>query len=172
MRPRVIVIVEILFALLIANSLVRDFLMWDRVNVIAAEEGVPGFQIPFLIVRYGLWLLLYWFITRRRSIDAKWIYAALAGFGLIAAAFGMEAVLDQGPARVAISLVEDALTLATLILLFSPSANAWFGRKWPHPVTAILLGLLLVVLLALQFMPAGSMGPLDNPPSSGSTPPR
>ena len=171
MRPRTIVIAEILFALSIANALVRDVLMWGRFNEIAAEEGVPGAPLPLLIVGHGLWVLLYWFITRRRSIDAKWIYTALAGFGLVSSVIGIRLILDQEPARVAISLIEDALTLATLILLFTPSANAWFGRKWPHAVTAILLGLLLAVLLALRFMPAGSMGPLDNPPSSGSKPP-
>lgn len=172
MRPRTIVITEILFALSIALALLRDLLMWGRINEIAAEEGVPAAPVPLLIFMHGLWLLLYWFITRRRSIDAKWIYTALAGFGLVSSVFGIAAVLDQEPARVAISLAEDALTLAALVLLFTPSANAWFGRKWPHPVTAILLGLLLAILFALRFMPAGSMGPLDNPPPAGSKPPQ
>ena len=170
MRPRTIVIAEILFALSVALVVLRDVLMWERINEIAGEEGVPGAPVPLLIFMHGLWVLLYWFITRRRSIDAKWIYTALAGFGLVSSLFGLEAVLAQEPERVAISLIEDALTLAVLILLFTPSANAWFGRKWPHPATAIVLGLLLAILLALRFMPAGSMGPLDNPPSAGPKP--
>lgn len=171
MRPRTIVITEILFALSVALVVLRDVLMWARINEIAAEEGVPGAPVPMLIFMHGLWVLLYWFITRKRSIDAKWIYTALAGFGLISGVVGIRAVLDQEPARVAISLVEDALTLAALILLFTPSANAWFGRKWPHPATAIVLGFLVAVLSALQFMPAGSMGPLDKPPRAGAKPP-
>ena len=123
MRPRSILVVEILFALMIVLSVARDILMWNRLQVIAAAEGVPGASIPFLMLRYAMWLLLYWFITRKGSINAKWIYAAFVVFSLLTAAMGMDAVLDQEPVRVAISLIEDALMLATLVLLFMPSAN-------------------------------------------------
>jgi hypothetical protein len=77
------------------------------------------------IVFGGIYVALIWFIARKASVTAKWIYVVLAGLGVLMGLFQ----LGQGSGGfLPLSLLQYLLTIATIVLLFRPDANAWFAQ--------------------------------------------
>jgi hypothetical protein len=87
------------------------------------------------IVSIGIELLLWFFIARRGSNVAKWIFVAffvlaLLGTALLAFRYGQDML---SPVRLGVSILMMALRMAALWLLFRPDASAWFrGRHSPE----------------------------------------
>lgn len=138
MRPRSIVLFERVYWLHIAVAAV--YLTWSDVQVSHAVS--PGgleqlnrtralIQGSTSIVSIGIELLLWFFIARRGSRVAKWIFVIFFGLAILSmAVIGFR--YAQGMltlARLAVSVVTMALRTAALWLLFRPDASAWLRGR-------------------------------------------
>ncbi|MEI9851343.1 MAG: hypothetical protein WDN24_11450 [Sphingomonas sp.] len=90
MRPQSIVHFDIVFFIIQATSIVVQALTWSQtleqvtLSSGGAAPGAPiaAFVIGSAVVGYAINLLLWYFISRRASAVAKWIYTALFAIGV------------------------------------------------------------------------------------------
>jgi hypothetical protein len=142
MRPRSIILFERVYWLHIVAA--AAWLTWsflrmghavppgglehpDRIRMLAV--GVTS------IVSIGIELLLWYFIARRGSNLARWIFAIFFGLAVLSmVALGIR--FAQGalsPVRLGVPLLTMSLRIVSLWLLFRPDAAAWFrGRHSPE----------------------------------------
>lgn len=133
MRPSSIVNFERVVVLSIVLGLVNTVLIWDRIADAVAMTGVSlNFVLTIQAITIGLYLLLIWFISRKGSAVAKWIYVVLAGIGLVFGLFGIGQVAQlYGNVSLVITLVQYVLSIISIALLFRADANAWFRGERP-----------------------------------------
>lgn len=128
MRPQSIILFERLVLLGIVLGIVNTVLIWDQLNAQVAVTGMgPNTVIGIQVVTILLYLLLIYFISRRGSPVAKWIYVVLAGLGLIASLTSIGQTMAMGAISAVLSIVSLVLTAVTIWLLFRPDAKAWFA---------------------------------------------
>lgn len=130
MRPQSIIYFERIVLLTLALGVVNSWLSWDQA---VAAVSARGFGIGFILAIEGVviavYLLLLWFIGRRGSVAAKWIYVVFTVAGLIVVLADPRQLLAYGAAPAAISIVQSLLSLVAVWLLFRPDARRWFGGK-------------------------------------------
>ena len=125
-RPASIVLFEKLYIAVIVIGVIGVALSWNSLSAIAgAQPGVPasaasGFLIP---------LLLLYFIARRASNVAKWIFVVLTAFSLYSFVAGLANPVMPKGLLLAVNVVSLALTLYCAWLLFRPDAKAWLDSK-------------------------------------------
>jgi hypothetical protein len=137
MRPRAMILFERLYMVRIAIGIVAGFLIVPHLSVFIAPQGAPvaaGYLVPAIAVGSVLIgivinLLLLYFIARRRSEVAKWIFIILFALGAI----GLIRSLEHGGGMVlgwshGLSAVDLLIELAMLWLLFRPETKTWFAR--------------------------------------------
>ena len=128
MRPQSIVNFERTVLAALALGLLNTMLTWDQIKTTAADAGMgTGFVVSIQAVTIVVTLLLLWFIARKASPIAKWIYVVITVIGLVGGLFSVSALLDGGAVSVAIVAVQYLLLIATLWFLFRPDATAWFN---------------------------------------------
>ena len=134
-RPASIVLFEKLYLLSIVVSAIGIALGWDRMTAAAAAQpGMPaatqqGLVIGAIAFTFAIAFLLLYFIARRASNIAKWIFVVLVAYGVFAFVTGLSTtglVFDAAFLTNAASL---ALTLYCAWLLFRPDAKAWLESK-------------------------------------------
>ena len=81
-------------------------------------------QIVFILI----YLLLIYFISRKGSPVAKWIYVVLAVLGLLGGIVAIPLMAKIGIVPLLIVIVQYALSLVSLWLLFQPDSKAWFSE--------------------------------------------
>jgi nitrate/nitrite transporter NarK len=135
MRPPSIRLFEKLYLLTIGLGLVGLALSWDSMIGLAqarsgaAESTAAGVVVGAAVFGVLIPLLLVYFIARRASNIAKWIFVVLTAFGLLsflAAVTRPELPKDMLLALNAVSLV---LSLYCAWLLFRPDARAWLDSR-------------------------------------------
>ena len=129
MRPQSIVNFERVVLASILLGIVNTALIWDDLQAAMATTGMgTGLVLGIQAVTIALYLLLIWFISRKGSPVAKWIYVVLCVIGLV---FGLlvlgEAMRLYGTVPLVITIVQYLLSLASLWLLFRPDSKAWFS---------------------------------------------
>jgi hypothetical protein len=135
MRPPSIVLFERLYLAVIVIGLVAVALSWNSISAIAAKQpGVPesvgnGILLAALIFGFLIPLLLLYFIARRASNIAKWIFVILAAFSLYSFVSGLSNPQMPGTLFLALNAVSTLLTLYCAWLLFKPDAKAWLESK-------------------------------------------
>ena len=142
MRPGSIVLFERVYWLHIAVAAV--YLTWSYVQI--SHAVAPGdfgqigrtwalIQGGMSIISIGIEVLLWFFIARRGSRVAKWIFViffvlAILSMGVIGFRYSQGALTSF---RLGVSVVTMSLRTAALWLLFRPDAAAWFrGRPSPE----------------------------------------
>ena len=135
MRPQSIELFEKVYLGAIALGLVNTFLSWNQVNAMLDDPrmqaaGVGSGTLMFgLIVGILIPLLLWYFIARRASNVAKWIFVVLIALGL----FGFLSSLANPLVPKGLLTVIGAATVALQVygawLLFRPDAVAWLDSK-------------------------------------------
>lgn len=127
-RPSSIVTFERIVLLSLALGVLNTFLSWDHTMAMLEEQGMgTGSVIGIQVVTTALYLLLLWFISRRASPVAKWIYIVLSVLGILSAVVGLGEVAKAGTLSLIISIVQYVLLIVSLWLLFRPDAKAWFN---------------------------------------------
>jgi hypothetical protein len=130
MRPNSIVNFERIVIVSILLGIVSSFL--TRAKMEAMMAGKPhlsssttlGIQIVLIL----LYLVLIYFISRKGSPVAKWIYVVLCVLGLVFGLVGLPLMMQMGPLPLVIAIVQYALSIASLYLLFRPDSKAWFSE--------------------------------------------
>lgn len=143
MRPSSIVNFERVVLLSILLGIVGTWLSWARIQAMVAQTATAGGPhmstntvIVIQAVTIALYLLLIWFISRKASPVAKWIYVVLAGLGLVFGLFGLPQTMRYGTAPLLVAIVQYLLSITSLWLLFRPDAKAWFSEgRGPDPST-------------------------------------
>lgn len=131
MRPTSIVNFERLYLGAIALGVINSFLSWDRsLALLRAQPTVqfgPGFLIATATIGVAIQLLLWFFIARRGSVAAKWIFIVLVAIGLLALTLSFVRNPTIGGVTGILGLVTYALQIAAALMLFRPDARAWLG---------------------------------------------
>ena len=135
MRPQSIELFEKVYLGAIAVGLVNTFLSWSQVNAMLADPrmqaaGVGSGTLVFgLIVGILIPLLLWYFIARRASSVAKWIYIVLTAVGLFAFLSSLANPLVLKGLVTILGAATVALQVYGAWLLFRPDAVAWLKSK-------------------------------------------
>lgn len=133
MRPSSIVNFERIVLLSVLLGIVNTVMIWDRLTAAVAATGMgTGVAIGVQVLTVAIYLVLIWFIARRASNVARWIYIVLCAIGLVFGAMGIGQVAAlYGNTVLVINLVQYVLALVSIWLLFRPDANAWFRGDRP-----------------------------------------
>lgn len=130
MRPASIVRFERVVLLTMLLGFVTVAISWDAAFAPVRRLGYgEGLFWAVLAGSTAVLLLLLWLIARRASNAARWVYVALYATGLALAALGISETLRLPPAALLLQLVQWALALYSIWLLFRPDAAGWFGRR-------------------------------------------
>jgi hypothetical protein len=130
MRPKSIVNFERIVILSILLGIVSSFV--TRAKMEAMMAGKPhlssnttlGIQIVLIL----LYLVLIYFISRKGSPVAKWIYVVLCVLGLVFGLLALPVMMQIGTLPLVIAVVQYALSIASLWMLFRPDSKAWFSE--------------------------------------------
>ncbi|WP_380878668.1 hypothetical protein ACFB49_18020 [Sphingomonas sp. DBB INV C78] len=128
MRPQSIILFERIALATIALGIVAAVLSWQRtVGMVEKMGHGPGLVIGIQAVSVAFMLLLVYFITRRASEIAKWIFVVLVVLGAVNMVMTLSSVLAAGPAGM-IAPAQLILQLIATWMLFRPDAGAWFRK--------------------------------------------
>lgn len=130
MRPKSIVTFERLVLLYLAIGVLYAFLVWEQTMASLQARGAAlgsGTIITIQAITVALYLLLVWFIARKGSPVAKWIYVVLGVLSLVLGLFGIQETILLGTLPLILAVAQYALLLFTILLLFRPDAKAWFS---------------------------------------------
>ncbi|HEX9932466.1 MAG TPA: hypothetical protein VGB08_06440, partial [Allosphingosinicella sp.] len=91
-----------------------------------------GLLIGIPLVIFAIYGVLIYFVARQASSTARWIYVVLAGLGLLFGLAGLGTLFEFPGHLVLLTLIQHALTAASIFLLFRPDSMAWFAQGTPH----------------------------------------
>lgn len=134
MRPSSIIDFERAYLASLALGVVNTAINWQLVTKAFDDPALktlgvgPGVLVGALAFSMAISLLLWFFIARRASTVAKWIYVVFMAFGVIGIISNL-AILPLN-AQMVLNLVAQLLQLYACLLLFRPDAKAWFAGKW------------------------------------------
>jgi hypothetical protein len=130
MRPNSIVNFERVVILSILLGIVSSFL--TRAKMGAMTAGQPHLSssttLTIQIVVILLYLVLIYFISRKGSPVAKWIYVVLCLLGLVGGLFTLPLMMKIGTLPLLVAVVQYLLAIVSLWLLFRPDSKAWFSE--------------------------------------------
>lgn len=133
LRPKSIVQFELVYWAIILLGLVNTALGWSdmlasvQVQRMIAQVGAASVYISVLF-GVGLQLLLWYFIARRGSVIAKWIFVILTAATLLFTIPGLVSGGDGAPLIAVINVALAVLQVIAIVLLFRADARAWFGE--------------------------------------------
>ena len=135
MRPQSIELFEKVYLGTVALGFVIAVINW--VNVTAMLEtpeikslGVgSGFLVGMVILSVLFSLILWYFIARRASNIAKWIYVVVTGIGLFGVVGSLANPLTPKGLLLVGNIIVLVLQLYSAWLLFRPDAVAWLESK-------------------------------------------
>ena len=138
MRPGSIVQFERLYLIMVVLGVVNAVMAWDRsVAEIAAQPGLAA-AAPYAmaaVVGFStlLYLLLWYFIARRASRAAKWIYVVLVAISLASVVLQVAGGRFGIDAAAVVGLAVLALMLWCAALLFRPDSVRWLAAGGAAP---------------------------------------
>jgi len=125
MRPASIILFERLYGVAILAGLIANCMALYAAMRVGLAMGMIFRAILFTVFNIGLW----YFISRRASVVAKWIFVVL--IALATAGVGVAIyyhLLDSGLAGM-LAAITITLELACVILLFRRDAQPWFRKE-------------------------------------------
>ena len=133
MRPPSIIDFERAYLASLALGIVNTTINWQAIEQSFEDPamqvlGGPGAIVGILAFGMAISLLLWFFIARRASTVAKWIYVVFIAFGVVSIISNL-ATLPFGT-QLILNVVAQLLQLFAAWLLFKPDARAWFAGQW------------------------------------------
>ena len=122
-RPKAIVAFERMFLFSLTIGLVQTVVGWDAL----VGRASTGAMLTLLALTFGTIGGLVLLVSRGRSRSSKWVLVALYALGLPMFLGSLDAGTLIGWAMLA--LVQAALQVAALGMLFAPSARAWLAGE-------------------------------------------
>jgi hypothetical protein len=130
MRPKSIILFERVVAASLALGILAMMLYWETSAAVVQQAGLGvGLIAGVMAVTFGLYILLLWLIARRRSRVAAWIYIGLTVLSLVTGVIGIGAMLEGDPLQLALTVIQYALNLLSVILLLRPDSRDWLAGK-------------------------------------------
>ena len=134
-RPASIVLFEKLYIATIVIGLIGVALSWNTLNeAVTNQPGVSasvgsGILIGAMIFGFLIPILLLYFIARRASNIAKWVFVVLTAFSVYSFIATLSNPMMPKGLFLAVNVVSLILTLYCAWLLFKPDAKAWLDSK-------------------------------------------
>ncbi len=134
MRPPSIIAFERVYLASLALGIANTAINWQEMTetlddpALQVFGGGPNWIIGIIAFSTAIALLLWFFIARRASTVAKWIYVVFTAFGL-AGLVSNVATLPFGTLMV-LNVVGQLLQFFAAWLLFKPDAKVWFDGRW------------------------------------------
>ena len=116
----------------IAIGVVNAALYWDRLVAMAHRVGGAVFILYIDGFVFGFLILIIWLVARRAKNWARWVQLGLFIVGT--PSFIREVVernLRDRPVIGTLGVVQFAVQIATLFLIFTGNARDWFRREVP-----------------------------------------
>jgi hypothetical protein len=111
---------------------VKSILTFDHQREAAAAGGRgPAFIVFVALLTFAILFFIVWMIAYRRSNAAKWIFLGLNALGLLSLLWFRQAYAQEGEISFAITLVQSALQVFSIWMLFHPDARDWFAARGP-----------------------------------------
>ncbi len=133
MRPQSIRYFDYLFlGGMVLGILNTVFSFGETMAIVAADPATQALGDPLvfivftLVFSFGINLLLWFFISRKKSTIAKWILVVFMAIGVLGMPSSL-ATLSTIPATIAVVIT--LIQLAAIIMLFRADAKAWFASK-------------------------------------------
>jgi len=136
MRPQSLVWFDRLYLGAVGIGVVSGVLNFSDSQKLLAKNGstaVLGSSFLFITLGFSwaISLLIWYFISRRGSNIARWIWTVMMGFSLLSLpVLFTQSVSGVLPGwRLAITLVTYGLNIGALVFLFRPDAQLWFAKQ-------------------------------------------
>jgi hypothetical protein len=88
-----------------------------------------GFVTGSFIVSMAISLLLWWFISSKRSPVAKWILIILTAFSVLGTVMNLQTMLANLTIASGLSLLAVVLSLVAIYFLFPADTKPWFDKE-------------------------------------------
>lgn len=128
MRPQSIVFFERVVFASIGLGLVSLVVSLAMLGDLGLDGGAMGFVIGIPLILFALYGVLVYFVARKASSAARWIYVVLAGLGLAFGVAGIGQLMNYPMLMVLSTVLQHGLTAYSLYLLFRPDSLAWFAQ--------------------------------------------
>lgn len=133
-RPKSIIQFEQVYWAIIVLGLVSAALGWsDMMASVQVQQSVAHFGMGMvygpIVLGILVQLLLWYFIARRGSVVAKWIFVVLSGLGVV---FSLFSLVTKGSPSIPVGVIDVALLVLQVIaimLVFRPDTRPWFGEN-------------------------------------------
>ncbi len=145
-RPPSIILFEKVFFASIVISVITLALSWNRMvsTAVAQRPGIaeaaPSVMLVGAAIGIGIPILLWYFIARRASNVAKWIFVVLTAISIFSFVSSIANPMIPGTLMIVVGAVTTALQVFAAWLLFKPDARAWLesrgveGRSDSHTI--------------------------------------
>jgi hypothetical protein len=124
MRPESVKRFELLFFLSLGLGMTISVLTWRQTTQMAGAGFALTVQAAVLLILLGLVLL----VSRKGSNIARWVLVTLFVIGVIIYIPSVAVMYAQSPLAAMLSLVQFALQVAAIYLVFRPDAKSWFRK--------------------------------------------
>ena len=135
MRPHSIILFEKVFLAAVALGIVNSLLSWGTMTAMLDDPAMraagmgSGFIVFSLVIGTIISLLLWYFIARRASNVAKWIYVAIIALGVLTMVVNFaNPAIPKGLYLIG-ALIVLVLELYAGWLLFRPDAKVWLESR-------------------------------------------
>ena len=135
MRPQSIELFEKVYLGSIALGLVNTALSWGALtaSLKTVSDGAmkmgPGVMVGSIVIGLVISLLLWFFVARRASSVAKWIFVVITAIGVFGVLSSLANPLAPKGLTMIGGMIATALQVFAARLLFKPDAVAWLESK-------------------------------------------
>ena len=135
MRPQSIELFEKVYLGSIALGLVNTALSWGALTASLKTVGDgamkmgPGVMVGSIVIGLVISLLLWFFVARRASSVAKWIFVVITAIGVFGVLSSLANPLAPKGLTMIGGMIATALQVFAAWLLFKPDAVAWLESK-------------------------------------------
>jgi hypothetical protein len=136
MQPKAIQRFDMLYLGSLAVSAAAFFIGYDeslrQLNQSMAGTGMElggGFLAGIFVFGMAISLLLWWLISSKHSVVAKWILAVLTVLSVLGVVLGLQQMLANFTITVGLQLLATVMGIASIYFLFTADAKPWFERE-------------------------------------------
>jgi hypothetical protein len=127
-RPRSIIWFERAVYLWLGLGVINSYIVYYRMRAAPPDptHAGPGVIFGFLFISLVIYGLLVWLIAYRANNVGRWVFVVFTGIGLLGLLQIREIIAYGGPSA-AIALIEHALSVVLILLLFRRDSMDWFA---------------------------------------------
>ena len=101
----------------------------DQYAQAGLDMNPSGIMTGAFVVILAISVLLWWLISNKRSVAAKWILVVLFGLSLLSLVFGLQTLLANLSIATMLSLLSVVLSGVAVYYLFPADTKPWFEKE-------------------------------------------